>query len=1359
MEEPCEHNALPGTKECAEGRPHGEIGPAVGSSEMTKRRNIPHIHQADAGAERDDIQRPRLRTGRGEASRVMRGDDEGAGSDAAETCENARHAEDVLRTLASIYVESARSADTQIFCNNGAYLASLPAGSCGSAHESKAEEAEAERTEGNRAERFRGAPTGGESGCENDDCPPDQVTCLLDLASGWAYGHGLLMFSPSLRSGASPARAAAALAARPALTQAPAGVADDAGEIAYVPSPCSPHCAPFTLLPSPFPLSLCDRARRLAQPFNRLVDRLTCSPRLLLHLLADTIQVDDFTRRLSEIAYRVYVAPARLHDRAARAAAEASSSDARVRGKDGRLCTSLREAHALRGEEGPAAGTCTQTASGGGREDATRQRHSQASAGFGDALEGTERRRGEGDGEEPRRDIAADIRLHIVRSDYMLDRGTDAPGGDTQDPGGGAAEDDGVSITCLNNDRDGAAVQRVCECSYPGGDSGAVGAKGEGGKDAGCARVGATQTAGLLACGGDGGGRAGDNACGVGAGVAPADAIVANEGEAAVGMPGDERAPQRLERPKRTRLAIKQVELNTIAASFGGLATRVSSLHRLTLLAAAALPSYSSPALPSLQGLPARVGEAHARRRCVEKLCPRNWPLEEIAAALATAHYAYVERVTAVEAHDSSAERTSNATSNSYAGDAAAAARVARCAQAGPCACAAGLASSLPPIFLLCVTLEEESNQVDQRLLQTELMSRHGAYMRLISVSELVRLWKRGDLVIAAPAREGDDEDGGGSRDEFTARAAELIGFVSFSNEPDTPAGRLLLLREARGGRPRQRRSSSTHQYSPAQPEAPSAEDSGSRSDATNCDEHEDAGRCQPNFIGVDQDERSVNRGRDEACRHPAAQTEAAVRCSRGNVPGAMCEKEVCAEISVVYYRSMYGPSHYSEDVWKLREFLESSDAVKVPTVLGQLAGAKRTQQLFSDQDKPLHLFPSSLLPAGGRGATRDGPCRACTAARRDADELRLACRAGAPCDCQASRGRSSHTAKGGSQGRACEGEAADPSGDGDVWLLRYLVPDDEVRSDMQRVFQLQVDPSEGLASASARPPSRVISRSASACEADSVELAAPAPPSAEPDCSAPSVARRRRLVLARSAVAAALTAEGRERFLLKPQREGGGNNVHGAAMQTLLRRARKEELKHFVLMRKMEPPALPVLFVRADPGEAAGPRRDADAPRGMAVVHGRRPGDAEGRIVCTFEDGVQELGLFGVMVATGSSPVEDPQREELRQLPSRDGVRFSTNEGADAACPAAELSGAHGGVHTASAVPPRAEGPAPAACCRPSPGAYVELKNAFAGWMLRTKSRRSEEGGVAAGFGALDSPLLLSHALYAKATNEPQTM
>ena len=60
-------------------------------------------------------------------------------------------------------------------------------------------------------------------------------------------------------------------------------------------------------------------------------------------------------------------------------------------------------------------------------------------------------------------------------------------------------------------------------------------------------------------------------------------------------------------------------------------------------------------------------------------------------------------------------------------------------------------------------------------------------------------------------------------------------------------------------------------------------------------------------------------------------------------------------EVSTVYLRSGYGPADYADDDgtgpgvgWEARYHLERSAATKCPTVLTQLAGAKKIQQLLS---------------------------------------------------------------------------------------------------------------------------------------------------------------------------------------------------------------------------------------------------------------------------------------------------------------------------------------------------------------------------------------------------------------------------
>ncbi|KAI6661245.1 Glutathione synthetase [Oopsacas minuta] len=56
-------------------------------------------------------------------------------------------------------------------------------------------------------------------------------------------------------------------------------------------------------------------------------------------------------------------------------------------------------------------------------------------------------------------------------------------------------------------------------------------------------------------------------------------------------------------------------------------------------------------------------------------------------------------------------------------------------------------------------------------------------------------------------------------------------------------------------------------------------------------------------------------------------------------------------EISVCYYRIGYDPSHYSEDVWRVRAMLEGSKALQIPDVAMQLCGTKRMQQRLTDPE------------------------------------------------------------------------------------------------------------------------------------------------------------------------------------------------------------------------------------------------------------------------------------------------------------------------------------------------------------------------------------------------------------------------
>lgn len=57
----------------------------------------------------------------------------------------------------------------------------------------------------------------------------------------------------------------------------------------------------------------------------------------------------------------------------------------------------------------------------------------------------------------------------------------------------------------------------------------------------------------------------------------------------------------------------------------------------------------------------------------------------------------------------------------------------------------------------------------------------------------------------------------------------------------------------------------------------------------------------------------------------------------------------VTFEVGVVYFRAGYGPQDYpDESAWKARLQIERSNAIKCPSILTQLAGAKKVQQVLA---------------------------------------------------------------------------------------------------------------------------------------------------------------------------------------------------------------------------------------------------------------------------------------------------------------------------------------------------------------------------------------------------------------------------
>jgi glutathione synthetase len=120
-------------------------------------------------------------------------------------------------------------------------------------------------------------------------------------------------------------------------------------------------------------------------------------------------------------------------------------------------------------------------------------------------------------------------------------------------------------------------------------------------------------------------------------------------------------------------------------------------------------------------------------------------------------------------------------------------------------------------------------------------------------------------------------------------------------------------------------------------------------------------------------------------------------------------------------------------------------------------------------------------------------------------------------------------------------------------------------------------------------------------------------------------------------------------RYVLKPQREGGGNNVYRKAIPKFLKETPESHWPAYILMEMIEPPALTNSIFR-----------NGEVQKGGVIG---------------------ELGVYGVCL-------------------------WKTKSGED--------------------------------------GVQEMIENKQAGYLLRTKGDQSEEGGVAAGFGSVDSVCLI---------------
>ncbi|CUM66468.1 uncharacterized protein PRCAT00004132001 [Priceomyces carsonii] len=74
---------------------------------------------------------------------------------------------------------------------------------------------------------------------------------------------------------------------------------------------------------------------------------------------------------------------------------------------------------------------------------------------------------------------------------------------------------------------------------------------------------------------------------------------------------------------------------------------------------------------------------------------------------------------------------------------------------------------------------------------------------------------------------------------------------------------------------------------------------------------------------------------------------------------GKLYIKSTMDEISVVYYRAGYAPYEYEVDsAWNARLYVEKTAAIKCPTLLTQLSGCKKIQQLLTEENNIQKFLP-----------------------------------------------------------------------------------------------------------------------------------------------------------------------------------------------------------------------------------------------------------------------------------------------------------------------------------------------------------------------------------------------------------------
>ena len=164
------------------------------------------------------------------------------------------------------------------------------------------------------------------------------------------------------------------------------------------------------------------------------------------------------------------------------------------------------------------------------------------------------------------------------------------------------------------------------------------------------------------------------------------------------------------------------------------------------------------------------------------------------------------------------------------------------------------------------------------------------------------------------------------------------------------------------------------------------------------------------------------------------------------------------------------------------------------------------------------------------------------------------------------------------------------------------------------------------------------------------------------------------------------------ERYVMKPQREGGGNNIYGPAVAQALQTMSREELKAFILMERIFPPSQTATLVR------------------------------EGSLLNDVT--LCELGVYGVYLSDKSGVFS---ASSLHQLASQ----FCQSSSAASSSAASSSSSSSSIVTSSETVSDEAALPA--------------TYNKYAGFLLRVKPANSDEGGVAAGYSVLSAPSIVS--------------